>query len=223
MTSPNDLLRRVSALGFPLLPTEESLDANLVLVDMVKARELRLWEGFPVVLANSAEKGLFDHEKAKTYLKRPLDKNCFMELVALSLACYEVLGLKFSWTEQLLETFSGSDKKKFEEYQQDLKKGKSLKVGAHEMSGERLKAMFKNYFTQSQSNLSDLLSVKEELGLEYALSKVFSPKQKELFLKKLQNEKLTKTEKEYFSRTVKKKVMALANTELSRAAKKLLE
>jgi hypothetical protein len=61
------------------------------------------------------------------------------------------------------------------------------------------------------------------LGLEYALSQVFSPKQKELFLKKLRGEKLTKTEKEYFSRVVKKKVLVLANPQLQRAAQKVSE
>jgi hypothetical protein len=65
--------------------------------------------------------------------------------------------------------------------------------------------------------------VKEEFGLEYSLSQVFSPKQKELFLKKLKGEVLTKTEKEYFSRAVKKKVQALANADLHRLARKLLE
>jgi hypothetical protein len=34
---------------------------------------------------------------------------------------------------------------------------------------------------------------------------------------------MTKTETEYFSRTVKKKVVALANPELQRLAQKLLE
>jgi hypothetical protein len=57
--------------------------------------------------------------------------------------------------------------------------------------------------------------------LKHLLS--FSPKQKELFQKKLKGELLTKTEKEYFSRTVKKKVAALANPELHRLAQKLME
>ena len=91
------------------------------------------------------------------------------------------------------------------------------------MSSQRLKVAFDNYFNQERSKLNDLLSVKEELGLEYALSQVFSPKQKELFLKKLRHEKLTKTEKEYFSRVVKKKALALANSELHRLSQKLLE
>jgi hypothetical protein len=96
-------------------------------------------------------------------------------------------------------------------------------VAGREMSAQRLKITSRNYFRQGQSRLNELLLVKEELGVEYALSQVFSPKQKELFLKKLKGEKLTKTEKEYFSRSVRKKVLALANPELYRLARKLLE
>ena len=44
-----------------------------------------------------------------------------------------------------------------------------------------------------------------------------------LFKKKLEGLPLTKTEKEYYSRTVKKKVVALANPELHRLAQKLME
>ena len=62
----------------------------------------------------------------------------------------------------------------------------------------------------------------EELSLEYSLSQLFSPKQKELFKKKLKGDLLTKTEKEYFSRAVKKKVAAIANPELHRLAQILM-
>jgi hypothetical protein len=47
--------------------------------------------------------------------------------------------------------------------------------------------------------------------------------QKELFKKKLEGLPLTKTESEYYSRTVKKKVVALANSELHRMAQRLLQ
>jgi hypothetical protein len=55
------------------------------------------------------------------------------------------------------------------------------------------------------------------------MSKIFSPKQKELFKKKLDGLPLNKTEQEYYSRAVKKKVMALANVELHKMARRLLE
>jgi len=63
----------------------------------------------------------------------------------------------------------------------------------------------------------------DEYSLEYSLSQVFSPKQKELFKKKLEGKPFTKTDQEYYSRTVKKKVVALANSELNALARKLLE
>ena len=50
-----NLLKQAAALGFPLFKTEEDQNANLTLADMVKSMDLRLWEGFPVVLATSAE------------------------------------------------------------------------------------------------------------------------------------------------------------------------
>ena len=56
-----------------------------------------------------------------------------------------------------------------------------------------------------------------------ALSQLFSPKQKELFKKKLNGEPLNKTEREYYSRAVKKKVSALANPDLHRLAQKLMK
>ncbi|SHJ41327.1 hypothetical protein SAMN02745216_01614 [Desulfatibacillum alkenivorans DSM 16219] len=43
------------------------------------------------------------------------------------------------------------------------------------------------------------------------------------FKKKLEGDPLTKTEKEYYSRTVKKKAAALANSDLHSLARKLLE
>ncbi len=62
----------------------------------------------------------------------------------------------------------------------------------------------------------------EKTNLDRYLDQIFSSKQKELFLKKLNNSSLTKTEREYFSRVVKKKVSALADTELHALSKKLL-
>ncbi|MFH1877188.1 MAG: hypothetical protein ABH883_00065, partial [Candidatus Omnitrophota bacterium] len=61
-----------------------------------------------------------------------------------------------------------------------------------------------------------------ELSLEYALSQIFSPKQKNLFFKKLRGEKMTKTEQEYYSRAVKKKITALSNSRLHKLAQKIL-
>lgn len=219
----DDLFDRVRALGYSLFDTEDSGDVNSTLADMVKSRESRLWEGFPLVLANSAENGLFSYAKVNRYLKKTFQKSSLASLVVMSLALYKLFNLKFSWSKELSKTLSSNRQKEFDGYLRNLKKGGNFNVAGREMSTHRLKSVFNNYFNQSQAKLNELLLVKDELSLEYSLSQVFSPKQKELFLKKLKREKLTKTEKEYFSRTIKKKVLALANPEMHRLSQKLLE
>ena len=171
----------------------------------------------------SAEKGLFSYHEVEKRLKKPLEKSSLVSLLAMSLALYMFLHLRFSWADDVYKSFSAGAKREFVHFLKRLKNGASLDVGGCAMSSDRLKTVFRNYFSQSQGRLSELLLVKDELSLEYSLSQVFSPKQKELFLKKLKREKLTKTEKEYFSRVVKKKVLALANQELHRLSQRLLE
>jgi hypothetical protein len=87
----------------------------------------------------------------------------------------------------------------------------------------RLQVLFDNYFEKNSERTRQLKEKHEELSLEYALAQLFSAKQKELFKKKLEGLPLTKTEREYYSRTVKKKVAALANPDLHRLAQKLME
>jgi len=223
MAKDNNLLRRLNKLGFPLFEPEEALDANATLADVVKSKDLRLWENFPVVLANSVQLGLFDYDTLRRHLEMPSHRMHLYSLMLVSLALYEALGLKFSWADKFYQVLVARKNKEYKAVLEKLKKDGNLRMGGFMLSGQKLKANFNNYFRQEESKLNDLLSTREELGLEYALSQVFSPKQKELFLKKLKGEKLTKTEKEYFSRAVKKKALALANQELHRMARRLLE
>lgn len=217
-----NLLRRLRRLGFPLFEREETEDANLTLADLAQSKDLRLWEGFPVVLATSAESGLLDYSKAAAHLKKPLDKALLASLTAMSLALYKNIGMKFLWADSLYDSLSPEKRKEYKAFLTAFEKDKNLNIGERAMSVGRLKSVFNNYFKKEAESLQGLLSAKEEMGFEYALSQVFSPKQKELFLKKLKGEVLTKTEKEYFSRAVKKKVLALASTDLHRLSRKLL-
>ncbi len=223
MVKSSGLLKRLRNLGFPLFEAEEAQDANLTLAEVVKSGDLRLWEGFPVILANAADKSLFDYDKVGRYLKNSFNKRRFESLMAMSLALYGALGLSFPWTDKLRRSFNRAREKEYKALLSLLKKDLDFAIGGHNISGRRTKTVFNNYFADAGSKLSGLLSAKEEFGVEYALSQVFSPKQKELFLKKLKGEKLTKTEKEYYSRAVKKKVLSLANPELHRLSQKLLE
>lgn len=223
MENNNNLFRKVGELGYPLFETEEHADANEILADVVKSGDSRLWQGFPVMLANSAKRALFEHNQVLSLLKSPKERDHFRLLLLMSLALYRVLNLKFAWAAELSENLSPSDEREIIKILKKLKADEDLALGQVRMSAEKIKSTFQNYFEQTRSKLENLLSVREEFGLEYSLSQIFSPKQKELFLKKLRREKLSKTEKEYFSRVVKKKVLALANPDLHRLARRLIE
>jgi hypothetical protein len=215
----SELLKRVKNMGYPLLEKED-VDVNYTLAEVIKTNDLRLWEGFALLLANSARKGLFDYEGTRRYLEKDSDNACFLGLIMMSFALYEALGVKFSWVDTLSKKLSFK-KEDYEDMLNKVKQDENVKVGSQFLSVERMKNTFRNYFKEQEEELSNFASAKEEMGFEYALSQVFSPKQKELFLKRLKNEKMTKTEREYYSRAVKKKVEALANPELHKLALKV--
>lgn len=217
------LLQQLSVFGFPLLEAHSTPDPNSVLLEVFKSKDPRLWEGFPVVLANANQKELFSYRSLAHTLKTQSEKSQLDSLLVMSLAVYEFYNLKFYWAKELLKSFPANYKNELDLFLKKLKNNEDFKVNNVTMSAQRLKGTFNNYFNKSQSTLGGLLAEKTEFGLECALSQVFSPKQKELFLKKLKGEKLTKTEKEYFSRTVKKKAQALANSDLHQLCNKLLD
>ena len=83
-----------------------------------------------------------------------------------------------------------------------------------------LKNFTANHFNASR-NQSHAVPVASG-NLNMFLDRIFSPKQKELVFKKLNGKIFTKTEREYYSRTVRKKLEAIADDELGMLAKKLM-
>ncbi|MDP1853790.1 MAG: hypothetical protein Q8L26_06285 [Candidatus Omnitrophota bacterium] len=215
------LLKKVGIMGYPLLEKDEDVDANATLAQAVTSHNLRLWEGFPLLLANAAKDGLFEYEKVKVQLKKQAEKKCLDQLLIMSLALYKTLDLVFFWVNDVSKNLA-QYQKAFNSYLGKFKNKDELTVCGMRLSPQRLKNTFSNYFHKEEAKLKDFVTMKEGFDLEYALSQVFSPKQKELFFKKLKGEKLSKTEREYYSRTVKKKVAALANPELHRLAQKII-
>src|SRR5208282_6431058 len=83
---------RVARLGFPLLQADQKMETNETLAEVVKSGDLRLWEGFPVMLANSIEAHEFDYQQVRSYLSQSKDGLSELDcLVALSLALYQTL------------------------------------------------------------------------------------------------------------------------------------
>ena len=218
-----ELLNKVSKLGFPLVEVEEKFDVNQTLADVVKSKNARLLEGFPVLLVNAARDESFDYEKVQNYLSDDKDKSFLKELLLLSLGLYKALDFYFSRVKSFDKKLSKGELSKVKQFRNDLAHdGNFLHLTGYTFSPERLRDVFSAYLKNEVDEVKKHTEKQEDLSLEYALSQVFSPKQKELFLKKVKGFELNKTEREYFSRTVKKKLLALVNPELSRFAKLLL-
>jgi len=217
------LLTNLSKLGFPMFEPSEELDVNETLADVVKSLDTRLWEGFPVLLANAAESYQFMPEQVKQQLTRKEQRDHFHQLMLLSGSLFSLYHLSFSWWNKLKKGLSKKDKALVKTWRNHLAHNQTLECNDAELDPKRLKGLFELYFEKKAEKDRRRKEKYEEYSLEYALSQVFSPKQKELFNKKLEGLPLTKTEQEYYSRTVKKKVVALANSELHSLSKKLLE
>lgn len=220
--SAQDLEKKLGHLGFPLMEVQPEDDVNQTLAEVVQSQDTRYWEGFPVLLANAAKHRSFSPEQVEKYLS-PDHRRQFNELFLLSLALYEVLQLKFAWTAAWRMHAPRADVLTVKEFQKKLANNQPVEAADRPFSVQRLKDMFTHYYEKEAAQVKALEVKQEALSLEYGLSQVFSAKQKELFKKKLSGEPLTKTEKEYFSRAVKKKVLALANPEVHRLARKVLE
>lgn len=218
-----ELLERVGKLGFPLVETEEKFDVNQTLAEVVKSNNARLLEGFAVLLVNAVRDNNFSYAGVQNYLTGDKDKNLLKELFLLSLSLYKVLNFYFNLPKSLYEKLSAEDLNKMKEFRNYLAHDANFHVMGYAFSPERLKDVFAAYLKNEVEEVKRQTEKQEDFSLEYALSQVFSPKQKELFLKRVKGLELNKTEREYFSRTVKKKLFALVNPELSRFAKLLLE
>ncbi len=221
----NDLLKRVAKLGFDLFEAERDENAGKTLADVVKSRDLRLLEVFPVMLLKAQVLGAFPYEEAKKYLGESPEVKWFDELMAMSLVVYNTMGVEFAAAEGLKKRLSVNEEE-YKMLEKSFEEETEFKVGDWMMSSQQVKNTFKNYYNKLGAENKDFknlleskyLELKSEFDLEFALAQVLSPKQRDLFLKRLKGEKMTKTEKEYFYRVVKKKVVALANNELHRLA-----
>jgi len=216
-----ELLEKAKALGYPLFEVEETIKANEILADIVSCEDLRLWEGFPVMLANSLDKDLFDVGEVLNHLSRNQEREYFLNLVMMSLALFDYLELELSFADRLYKS-SYFEKNRYEEFLNGFKQKKVFVELGIGLSLDRIVKTFKNYFRRTDLDLKEFAEMQDEFELEFALSQIFSKKQKELFFKKLKGEKLTKTEREYYSSSVRKKVLALSNSDLHKLALRII-
>jgi hypothetical protein len=217
-----DLVFNLGRLGYSLVtPEAEELRVDQVvelLNELVDSKDSRLIEGFPVVLANCARRGMNLDFAALLSLHKPGSRKR-RDLEKLLLVSFELLTRQGLEKPEGLEKVSASLKAKYG----DLLAADLLTLGRKvSLSTERLRNALRRYSANMETSRSRRKKEKDKqrrsFQLSYYLSTLFSPKQKELVLKKLKGEPLNKTEQEYFSRTVKKKLEALANPEVKKVA-----
>jgi len=217
-----DLLQRLNKLGFPLLDVNHDLQAMETISELIKSDDIRLWEGFPVVLANVCKDRFFDISRIRKLLRNKKDYDKFYFLFLVAVALYKFLDLKTSWVNELYDNLKLADKEKVKEFLDNFKNNNELFIHKKHLAPERLKNVFNNYFYRQESNVEKIENNYEELSFEYAMSQIFTVRQKEIFLKRAHGKKMTKTEREYFYRVVKKKAIALANKDLHLLAQKVV-
>jgi hypothetical protein len=217
-----DLILILGRLGYTLLQTEtrrvkehEVLD---LLDELADSEDPRLVEGFPVVLANCAQRDLklnfrtlLSRHKSDSRKQQALEK-----LLLLSSTLLAQQGLD---KPENLESLSKSLKAKYG----DLLANDVVDLGNKvSLSNERLRNTLNRYAADLSTSKSTRDRAKNRqhrsFQLNYYLSTLFAPKQKELVLKKYHGEPFNKTEQEYFSRKVKKKLEAMTNKEVMKVA-----
>ncbi|MDD2804156.1 MAG: hypothetical protein PHV33_01265 [Elusimicrobiales bacterium] len=210
-----NIAEKTAALGFK---SAENSDPSLTLAEVIESRELRYWEAFPVLLANAAQGGKFSLRAATGALPET-DRKYLKLLILVSLALYDSLGAKFTWRERL---FGDLPARLVAGFRSKIEANSPLELGYFKLNPETLRANFRLAFRSSAALIKGAARAREDEGLEAALREIFTPRQRELLLKKLRRERFTKTEAEYYSRVVKKKALAVANDELHRLARRVL-
>lgn len=217
-----DLIFNLGRLGYALVRPEtrkvKDHEVLELLDELAESEDPRLVEGFPVVLANCAQKGL--NLNFKTLLSRHnSDSHKQQALEKLLLLSSTLLAQQGLDKPINLESLSKSLKAKYG----DLLAGDVVNLGDKvSLSTERLRNTLNRYAADRTASKSTRDRAKNRqhrsFQLNYYLSTLFAPKQKELLLKKYHGEPLNKTEQEYFSRKVKKKLEAMTNKEVLKVA-----
>jgi len=175
---------------------------------------------FPAVLAICARRGLGLNSQAlfSRYWETSPKRQNLEKLMLVSSTLFALEGLT---PPKNLDKIAASLSPKYGDFlasgEFQLSNGMCISVRNLQTT---LKNFTANHFTPSriQSRAVPVTSG----NLNMLLDRLFSPKQKELVFKKLDGKMFTKTEREYYSRTVRKKLEAIANDDVAMLAKKLM-
>ena len=175
---------------------------------------------FPAVLAICARRGLSLNSQAlfSRYWETSPKRQNLEKLLLASAVIFNLQGLQ---PPKNLVEIAASLKPKYGDI---LLKGKfQLSNGLH-ITLQDLQHSLKAYTADQLKSRArrDETPLSLSKTLDVYLDRIFSAKQKELVFKKREGRRFTKTEREYFSRIVKKKLEAIANEEVVGLARGLI-
>jgi hypothetical protein len=217
-----ELITALGELGYRLFSPEKERPSSEKVLDTLDelsaSHDSRLIEAFPVVLGNCAHRGIkLDIRGLLSRYGRRSQRRANLE--KLILASSDLMSQEGLDKPEGLDRIVDPLRVKYG----NLLKEEVLDLGKHRsVSTERLRNALRRYVI----DLDNSESVRERnrrrqlrsFQLDLHLSTLFPPKQKELILKKLKGDSLSKTEQEYYSRVVKKKLEGLVNSELRKIA-----
>jgi hypothetical protein len=220
-----DLYGDLSDWGYSLLRTHAMAKPDRLLQELVHSDDLRLLEGFPVVLCAWLRKELLGPsalEMTEEGLESAGDKKRFRLLTGISWQLMLALPESDKQRALLRNYLESRDKNVLSEVRTAFAEGKSLNAGKVKLSPDRLQNTFNNYviaaLKQKTERLSEQIERTREIAFNEALAELFSDRQMEIVRKILARQALTKTEREYFSRVIKKRMAAIGNTDLQTLA-----
>jgi hypothetical protein len=192
----------------------------IILDALANSDDTDLVARFPAVLAICARRGLALNSQAlfSRYWETSPKRQNLEKLLLISATIFDFQGLK---APKNLDKIATALKAKYG----DLPPGGEIQLSSGMCISVRdLQHTLEVYIGgQSRSPLAPIPKshVKTD-SLDRYLNRLFSPKQKELVLKKRDAKSFTKTEREYYSRVVRKKLEAIASEKLVDLARKLI-
>ena len=203
--------------------------ATVILDALASSNDPALVVRFPVVLSICARNGvsLNSHALFSKYWESSPKKKNLEKLLLISGELFDIDGIE---APQNLKKIVRSLKAKYGSLQStrllSLSSGMTVSIKDIQNTLRDYTVKIKNAASESTGANSvrepktDILQRSTEL--DACLDRLFSPKQKDLVFKKLNSESFTKTEREYYSRIVRKKLEAIASDEMTQIAKNLM-
>ena len=204
--------------------------ATVILDALASSDDPALVVRFPVVLSICARNGvsLNSHALFSKYWESSPKKKNLEKLLLISGELFDLEGVE---APQNLRKIVRSLKAKYGSLQSArlLSLSSGLTIAIKDIQNALKDYTFKiqNAAPESTGATTDRAPktdmMQRSAELDACLDRLFSPKQKDLVFKKLNSESFTKTEREYYSRVVRKKLKAIANTQVGYIANRLTQ